>query len=340
MPTIKLAIDAMGGDFAPEITVKGAMEAIKECDDLEITLYGDEEQINKYMTSFERLHVVHAPHVIDMGEKDPISEIRRNKDSSMVMAFNAVKSKDADGVVTAGPTQAVIVAAHIVIRRIRGMKRVALCPSVPSFKETGAIILDVGANTDIKAPYMVQYAEFANIYVKEVKGISNPKCYLLNIGAEPGKGRELEKEAYKLLSNASLNFCGNIEPKEMLLSDADIIITDGYSGNIAIKTFEGAGKALGKALKEEIKATLGGKIGYLFMRKNLKRFQERFSSDKIGGAMLFGVDGVVVKAHGSSSPEAFKNAILLARKTVLGDVVNKMKDYIETHPIEVEEENA
>lgn len=326
----------MGGDFAPEITIAGAMEAIQNNPDLELVLYGDEEKINPRLTNKERIRVVHSPRIIDMGEKDPISEIRRNKDTSMVMAFSAVKNKEVDGVVTAGPTQGAIVAAHLIIRRISGMKRVALCPSVPTFKEGGAIMLDVGANIDIKPEYIVQYAQFANIYAQEVRGVKNPKCYLLNIGAEPGKGRELEKETYQLLKKAPLNFCGNIEPKEMLTSDADIIITDGYSGNIAMKTFEGTAKAFGKALKEEIKASLGGKIGYLFMRKNLKRFQERFSAEKIGGATLFGVDGIVIKAHGASSSVAFQNAIQLAYRAVKGDIVNKMKQYLSENPLEAE----
>lgn len=331
---IKLAIDAMGGDFAPEITVKGAMAAVKECKDLELVLYGDEEKIKPLLKNSERITIVHAPRVIDMGEHDPITEIRRNKDSSLVMAFQAVHDKEVEGVVTAGPTQAVIVAAHFVIKRIRGMKRVALCPNVPSFKDGGALMLDVGANTTMTAEYMLQYAEYANIYAKEVKGIANPKVYLLNIGTEPGKGRELEQEVYELLSKSeTINFCGNIEPKELLTSDADIIVTDGFTGNIAMKTFEGTAKAFGKALKEEIKSSLGGVIGFLFMKSNLKSFQERFSAEKIGGATLFGVDGTVIKGHGSSSPEAFKNAIILCRKVVEHKVVDKMKAYLEEHPL-------
>lgn len=332
---IKLAIDAMGGDYAPEITVKAAMEAIKQYPDLELVLYGDEEKIKQFLTSNERVTIVHSSKLIDMGEHDPINEIRRNKDTSMVMAFTAVKNKEVDGVVTAGPTQGAIVAAHMVIKRIKGMKRVALCPNVPSFKETGAILLDVGANTTIQPEYILQYTEYANIYVKEIKGIEKPKVYLLNIGTEPGKGRELEQRTYELLEKSeTINFCGNIEPKELLVSDADIIVTDGYTGNIAMKTFEGTAKAFGKALKEEIKKTFGGVLGYMFMKKNLKRFQDRFSAEKIGGATLFGVDGTVIKAHGSSSVEAYKNAIGLCRKAVAHGIVDKMKVYLEEHPIE------
>ena len=185
---IKLAIDAMGGDFAPEITVKGAMDAVQEFPDLELVLYGDEAKIKTYLTNSERITIVHAPRMIEMGEKDPIGEIRRNRDTSMVMAFNAVKEKEVDGVVTAGPTQGAIVAAHLVIRRIKGMKRVAICPNVPSFKKSGAIILDVGANTSIDPEHLLQFAQFANIYVKEVKGIENPIIYLST--SEPNRAKD------------------------------------------------------------------------------------------------------------------------------------------------------
>lgn len=331
---IKLAIDAMGGDFAPDITVKGALEAVKEFPDLELVLYGDLEKIKPLLADSTRITLVNAPRQIQMGEKDPISEIRNNHDTSMVMAFEAVKNKEVAGVVTAGPTQGAIVASHVIIRRIKGMKRVALCPRVPSFKEGGAIMLDVGANTDIRPEHIVQYAEYATIYTQSVSHIEKPLCALLNIGTEPGKGRELEKETFKLLAaDPILNFKGNMEPKELLTSDVDIIITDGFTGNIAMKTFEGAAKAIGVALKEEIKKTLGGKIGYLFMRKNLDAFKKRFSADEIGGASIFGVDGIVIKAHGASSAYAFKNAIRQARLAVLGDVINKMKQRIAENPI-------
>ena len=331
---IKLAIDAMGGDYAPDITVKGAMQAIKEFPDLELVLYGDRERIMPLLTDSTRITVQHAPRQIQMGEKDPITEIRNNRDTSMVTAFEAVKNREVSGVVTAGPTQGAIVAAHLIIRRIKGMKRVALCPNIPTLKEGGAIMLDVGANIEIRPEHIVQYAEFAHIYSQAVRGIENPTCALLNIGTEPGKGCELEKETYQLLSeNKLLNFKGNIEPKELLTSDIDIIITDGFTGNIAMKTFEGAAKAFGLALKDEIQKTFAGKLGYLFMRKNLSNFKQRFSADEIGGAAIFGVDGVVIKAHGSSSAYAFKNAIRQARLAVLGDVVNKMKERIQDSPI-------
>jgi phosphate acyltransferase len=335
---IKLAIDAMGGDYAPEIVVKGSMLAVQKYDDIELTLYGDEEMIKSLLTSTERITIVNAPRQIDMGEKDPISEIRRNKDTSMVMAFSAVKNKEADGAVTAGPTQGAIVAAHIVVRRIKGMKRVALCPNVPSMREGGGIMLDVGANTDIKAEHMLQHAQYASIFFRETRGVENPKVGLLNIGSEPGKGRELEKEVFHLLSeDKNINFIGNLEPKELLTADVDIILTDGFTGNIAMKTFEGAAKAMGAGLKKQIKSSVFAMMGAILMKKALKRFKKQFSADEIGGANIFGVDGVIVKAHGSSNDYAFMNAINQARVVVKGNVIDKMKQIIAENPLSEED---
>lgn len=325
---VKLAIDAMGGDFAPEQIVKGAISARNKNQDLTLVLFGKSEEIKKYITDFTRIEIVDSPRVISMGEHDPISEVRNHRDSSLVMAFRAVREKTVDGVVTAGPTQAVISAAHVHIGRIKGMKRCALCPTIPTFKDGGALMLDVGANTDIRSEHIAQYAQYAYIYAKYVKKIENPKTYLLNIGTEKGKGRELEQETYKLLKELPLNFCGNVEPKEILTSDADIIVTDGFSGNICMKSFEGTAKGMGELLKKEIKSSFGGILGAILMKKNLKRFKNHFNADLIGGANLFGVDGTVVKAHGASSALAIENAINLAYLSVKEEVVEKMKTFI------------
>lgn len=331
---IKLAIDAMGGDFAPEQIVKGVNLAIKNHNDLELVLYGKSEEIKKYLKDDPRITIVESPRVIDMGEHNPIAEVRNHRDSSLVMAFRAVRDKEVDGVVTAGPTQCVIAAAHVHVGRIKGMKRCALCPTLPTFREGGTLMLDVGANTDIRPEHIAQYTQYANFYAQEVKGIKNPKIYLLNIGTEEGKGRELEQQTYELLSKLPINFCGNVESKEILTTDADIIVTDGFTGNVAMKAFEGTAKGMGELLKKEIKSSLGGIIGALFMKRNLNRFKDHFNPDRVGGANLFGVDGTIVKAHGSSNAFAFSNAITLAYKSVKGDVVNKMKQYIAEHPFE------
>ena len=326
---IRLAIDAMGGDNAPKEIVEGVNLAVKEFDDVEFTLFGDEEQIKKYLVPSNRVKIVNAPEALSMGEKDPIRAIRSNKDLSLVRAFQAVKDKECDGAVTAGPTQGVIVAAHMIIRRIPGMKRVALCPAMPVVGGKSRLVLDVGANTDIRPEHMLQHARFASVYVKQTRGIDRPLVGLLNIGTEPGKGRELEKEAYALFEKCeAINFYGNVEPKELFTTPCDIIISDGYSGNICIKSVEGTAKAVGIILKEEIKASFFGKIGYLFMRKVFKNFKRRMSGAEVGGALVFGVDGIVTKSHGSSEAMDFKYAIAQARKACMGEVVEMMKTYL------------
>ena len=331
---IKLAIDAMGGDFGLDTTIKGSIDAVKEYSDLELVLYGDEEKINEHLKKNnlklnERISIVHSPKVVDMGEHEPIAEIKRNKDSSLVMAFNAVKKGEADGVVTSGPTQCVIIAGLMVIRRLPGMKRLALCPNMPTFNPKGTLLLDCGANTTIKPEHIVQYAQFANIYVQSTKGIKEPKCYLLNIGVEPGKGRELEQQTYELLQKAPLNFCGNIEPKEVPMSDADIVITDGFSGNIGLKSLEGAIKNVLKLMKQGIYSSLRGKIGGLFLKKTMKNLAKRLDYSKMGGALFIGVNKPVIKPHGSSDRDAFKAAVLQAVDYAGFNISDRIKEKLE-----------
>ncbi len=325
---IKIAVDAMGGDYAPKEVVEGVNLAIANNPDLYINLYGKVEEINKYLKPSERVNVVSALTKLDMGEKDPISLIRKDKELSMVKAFQAVHDKECQGAVTAGPTQGTVVAAHLIVRRMKGMKRVALCPTLPEMGGKTRLILDVGANTDIRPEHILQHAQFASIFFRETRNVQNPVVGLINIGSEPGKGRELEKEVYKLLSeDETINFYGNIEPKEMLTSPCDILVTDGYSGNLVMKTLEGTAKEVGNILKEEINKSLLAKIGYvLFMKKTLKNFKNRLNSEEVGGAVVFGVDGIIVKAHGNSSAYAFSKAIELCMRAIKGNVVELMKE--------------
>ena len=327
---IKIAVDAMGGDFAPKITVLGAMDAVKQFEDIEITLFGDQDKINDFLIAHPRIKVEQTTQVIDMGEKDPIRAIRNNKDSSMVRAMYSVKEGQTQALVSAGPTQAIIAGAHLVIKRMPLMHRVALAPIIPSTDGRGRILLDVGANIELRSEHLLELALYATITAKEYLGIKNPKVALINIGSEEGKGRELEKETFQLLKNhPMINFMGNIEGKEVLSTDADIMLTDGYTGNVLMKTVEGTAKAMGSMLKEEIKSSLGGKIGYLFMKKNLKRFSKRLDASEIGGAMIFGIQAPVIKAHGSSSAYAFKNAIAQAHLFVKNDVLNQVNEALE-----------
>ena len=324
---IKIAVDAMGGDFAPEQIVKGVNLAIKNNKDLFINLYGKEEEIAKYLDKSDRVVVINADHKLDMGEKDPVSVIRRDKELSMVKAFQAVRDKECAGAVTAGPTQGAVVAAHLVVRRMKGMKRVALCPQLPNVFGKSRIMLDVGANTDIRPEHILQHAQYASIFYRETRGVEKPLVGLINIGTEPGKGRDQEKEVFKLLSeDENINFFGNVEPKDMLTTECDILVTDGFSGNLVMKTMEGTAKAVGSLLKQEIKKSFRSKIGALFMRKSLNTFKSTLNSEEVGGAVVFGVDGTIVKAHGNSSAYAFSKAIELCVKAVKGNVVETMKE--------------
>lgn len=324
---IKIAIDAMGGDNAPIEIVKGCELALSKFDDIELVLYGDEQEIKKHLKSDNRVRIVHTTQVIDMGVKDPVSAIRSMKDASLVKAMRSVKEGQEQAVVSAGPTQALIVGAHLIIKRMEKMHRVALAPIIPSLDQKGRILLDVGANIELRPEHMLELAIYATVTAKSYLGIDNPTVALMNVGTEEGKGRELEKETFKLLKESPIiNFLGNIEGKEIMSTTANIILTDGYTGNIMMKTIEGTAKAMGSMLKEEIKSSIGGKIGYLFMKKNLKRFQKRMDASEIGGAMIFGINAPVIKAHGSSNAYAFSNAIRQARLFVKNEIVAKVSD--------------
>ncbi len=314
---IRIGVDANGGDFGVEATVPGSMRAIQMYKDIEIVLYGDENKIKPLLTNSERISIVHTAVTMDMGEHNPVHAVRTMKDSSLDMVMYACKRGEVDCVVTSGPTQCVIMASHLIIRRLQQMDRVALCPIIPNYDGRARLILDVGANIELKPEHIGQFAIFATIAAKKVLGFENPTVGLLNIGSEPGKGREQEQETYKYLSELKgIDFKGNVEPNELIDCKTDIVVTDGFTGNIAIKTLEGTAKGMGRMLKDEIKSSFGGKFGYLFMRKNIKRFAKRMDTKEVGGAMIFGVSAPVVKAHGNSDGYAFSSAIKQARLMV------------------------
>lgn len=328
---IKIAIDAMGGDFAPKEQVEGAVMAIKNIDDIELTLYGDEVEIRKYLTDETRITIVQSEGVIDMGEKDPIAAIRGNRKSSMALALSSVRSGDNSAIVSSGATQALIAGAHILVGRLKQMKRTAIAPLIPRIDGGTTILLDAGGNLEIKPEFMVQQAYFAQVYSKEVLNIKNPKLGLLNIGTEPGKGRQLDKDVFKLFTdNDKINFIGNIESKEILDPPCDILISDGFTANMVMKTIVGTAKGMGKMLKQELKKGFFGKLGMLLSAKNLKRFKRRLNPEEIGGAMIYGLKGVVVKAQGSSTNVGFYNAIRQAAIIVRTDVLNKVKTILES----------
>lgn len=334
----KIGVDAMGGDYGVNTTVKGAMEAIQKFKDIEIVLYGKEKEITPLLTNKERITIKECADVLSMGEKDPVKAIRQMRNSaSLCVLMNDAKEGLVDAVVTSGPTQCVVVGAHILIRRLKAVERIALCPIIPNLDGKPRLLLDVGANVELKPEHIVLLAKFSSIVAKRILGYESPKVGLLNIGSEPGKGRSVDKDTYYALqAELKDNFYGNVEANEVLNSPSEIIITDGFTGNVCMKTLEGTAKAMGKMLKEEIKSSLGGIIGYLFMKKNLKRFQKRMDSSEIGGAMILGVGVPVIKAHGNSEPYAFYNAIRQAYNMVKEEVI---KHIIEASKEELNEEH-
>ena len=329
---VKLALDAMGGDLAPKMPVLAALIGLKEYPDLDITLYGDENKIKEHLNGFEseRLHIVHTDTYLDMGEHDPVGAIRRDPNLSLVLAMKACKNKEVDALVTAGPTQCVIVGAHLVIRKMPGMQRVALCPILPSVDGKNRLMLDVGANVELRPEHLENLAIYAQSLAKIVLNVENPRVGLLNIGTEEGKGRQVDQETYQLLKNSKdVNFVGNIETKDILNPDCEIMLTDGFTGNMVLKTVEGTAKGTGQILKEEIKKTFWGKIGALFMKKNLASYKRRLSGEDVGGAMLCGVAVPVVKAHGSSNDReifySIRRAYSLVKKNLVEEVMKSME---------------
>ncbi len=339
---IKIGLDANGGDFGVNSTVPGAMKAIEKFNDIEIVLYGDSDKIKPLLTNSERITIVDAKDTISMGEEDPFRAIRKSKESSLVKAMTGAKNKEVDAVVTSGPTQAVVMATHIIVKRLPKIERVALCPIIPNRDGRGRLMLDVGANVELKPEHLGQFAIFATVAAKEILGIENPKVGYLNIGSEPGKGRQLDKEAFKYLSNLEgINFYGNIEGDSLLDAPVDIVLAEGYGGNIALKTAEGTLKAFGRMLKDGIKSSFSAKIGYLFMKGTLKKIIKNVSSSEVGGAMIFGVDSNVVKAHGNSNADAIMNAIKQARTMVDKNIIDKVMEKLpENIDIASKEEEA
>lgn len=330
MELIKIAVDGMGGDFAPEQICKGSVEAVTKYDNIELTIYGDVGTLKKLLPTHPRIKVVDTPYFLDMGIEDPLSEYRRNKKHSMFMAMDAVSKGEADAVVSAGPTQALIVGSHFIVKRMKGMRKLGIAPVFPSAEGNPKILIDAGANLDLKPEHLESFALFGSLILQEVYEVDKPKVGLINIGTEPAKGRELERETYELLEqNNYINFAGNIEPKEVLDNTADVLISDGFTANIVMKTMEGTIRGLAKILKRELTKTFIRKLATgLFLRGAIKDFRKQLDPNEIGGAMIIGAAKPVVKAHGSSNAFAFSNAIRQAKLLVEKDVLNKVSSQL------------
>ncbi len=333
MQTITIAVDAMGGDNAPNAIVEGCLTALKEMNDIRITLCGPEETIRPLLSGagdlMNRINIINAPDVISMHEA-PMMAVRKKVDSSMVRAMLELKTGNADAFVSAGSTGAVLAGGMIRVGRIRGIDRPALAPILPG-RNKPFMLIDSGANVDCQAEYLVQFGMMGSIYMEKVLGVKNPSVGLVNIGAEEEKGNQMSKKAFGLMKEQKVfNFVGNVEAREIPTGDVDVIACDGFDGNIILKYTEGLASTLTGVLKEEL---LGGglkeKIGALLIKPALKRFKGRLDSEEHGGAPLLGVNAPMIKAHGSSEARGIKNAIRQARTMVQGDVTGKIREAVE-----------
>ena len=325
---MRIAVDAMGGDFAPKEMVQGALLALKQDRRIELMLVGDEEKINAELADHsgdkDRIHIVHASEVIGFDEQ-PTVAIRKKKNSSIVVGLNLVKNKEADAFVSAGSTGALLAGGLFILGRIKGVSRPALTVFIPTPKGN-PMLLDVGANADLKAKSLREFAIMGSLYAEKIVGKKNPRVALLNNGSEEGKGSELTKEAYRLIAaQENINFIGNIEGRDVTEAIADVIVTDGFTGNIYIKTAEGIAGVIMNTLKQSFLSSTKGKIAALLMKNNLKTLKSAFNSEEVGGAPFLGVDGVLIKAHGNSNAYAFSNAIFQAQRALDANYIEELK---------------
>lgn len=324
-----IAIDAMGGDFAPKAVVEGALLALQETgEDVCLSLYGDEAQIRACLEgqSYDggRLKIVPCTEVISC-EEAPAAAVRQKKDSSMVRAAQAVAQGEADCFLSGGSSGAVLTAGTLIIRRIKGIQRPALATLIPNMQGGYTMLVDSGANADCKSVYLVQFAHMGAAYMQWVMGVEDPRIGLLNNGAEAEKGNELTKETYALLEQEpGIRFAGNAEARELMSGDFDVLVADGFSGNVLLKGTEGAAKAITAMLKTELMGTLRGMLGGAISKPAFAALKKRMDYKEVGGAPLLGVNGGVIKAHGSSDGRAFKNAILQGEKLVRGSVTEQI----------------
>jgi phosphate acyltransferase len=305
-----IAVDGMGGDNSPKCIVEGVIKAI-ENKDLKIIIVGKEkllyEELNKYEYDKDKIQVINAEEIIEVNEH-PVMAIRKKKDSSLRVVLELVKDKKADAVISAGSTGALLAGSTLLIGRIKGIDRPALAPIVPG-KNGPFMLIDVGANAECKPINLLQFAQMGKVYFENVLNYKNPSIGLINIGAEEEKGNELTKATYKLLKESGLNFSGNVEPRDILKGDIQVLVSDGFVGNTVLKTFEGAVETIFDLLKENIMSSLTTKIGGLLLKPVFKSFKKRFDYKEYGGAAFLGVNGICIKAHGSSDGKAIMNAI-------------------------------
>ena len=331
---MKIAIDAMGGDHAPKEIVLGAMKSIETFRDLQITLIGDETKIKAYLTNPERIEILHTEEVI-LPTDEPVRAVRKKKTASMVLMARQVADGLADACVSAGNTGALMAAGLFVVGRIEGIDRPALAPTLPTIGGEGFLLLDVGANVDAKPEHLLQYAVMGSIYSQQVRGIEKPRVGLLNIGTEAKKGTELTKKTFELLQEADLHFIGNIEARDLLDGVADVVVTDGFTGNMVLKTTEGTALSIFKMLKTTLMSSLKSKVAAAILKPDLYKLKNKLDYSEYGGAGLFGLKSPVIKAHGSSDANSIYNAVRQAREMVEKDVSALIKQSVSQHEVTI-----
>ncbi|MCT2538004.1 phosphate acyltransferase PlsX [Aquibacillus koreensis] len=334
---MRIAIDAMGGDHAPKEVVLGAMEAVDNIKDLQITLIGDENQISKYLTNTSNIEVIHTTEMIT-GEDEPVRAVRRKKNASLVLMANEVKEKRADACISAGNTGALMSAGLFIVGRMKGIDRPALSPTLPTQDGTGFLLLDVGANVDAKPQHLLQYAIMGSIYTEKVRGVTRPRVGLLNVGTEDGKGNDLTKKAFDLLKDAPIHFVGNVEARDLLNGVADVVVTDGFTGNVALKTIEGTALTMFSMIKQTFMSSLKTKLAAGLVKNDLRGLKNQLDYSEYGGAGLFGLASPVIKAHGSSNARAIFSAIKQACHMVENNVTETIENTVDSLQLIKEEE--
>lgn len=327
----KIALDAMGGDNAPAEIVKGAVDAVAGRNDIKIFLVGQEdvvaEELSKYSYAKEQIEIVHAEEVIETAEP-PVVAIRKKKQSSIVVGMNMVKQKEVDAFVSAGSSGAVLVGGQVIVGRIKGIERPPLAPLIPTEKGV-SLLIDCGANVDARASHLVQFAKMGSIYMENVLGIKNPRVAIVNIGAEEEKGNALVKETFPLLKECSdINFVGSIEAREIPKGEADVIVCEAFVGNVILKLYEGLSATLIGVIKKGMMSTLKSKIGAALALPALKGTIKTFDASQYGGAPLLGLNGLVVKTHGSSKAKEITNSIYQCVTFKQEDINGKIKKNI------------
>lgn len=332
MQTItKVVLDAMGGDNAPEAPVQGAVDAVNARDDIKVYLVGQEdvvkEELSKYTYPEDHIEVIHASEVIEMAEP-PVEAIRKKKQSSIVVGMNMVKQREADAFVSAGSSGAVLVGGQVLVGRIKGIQRPPLAPLIPTEKGV-SLLIDCGANVDARAEHLVQFAKMGSIYMENIVGVKNPRVAIVNIGAEEEKGNALVKETIPLLKECKgINFVGSIEAREIPRGQADVIVCEAFVGNVILKLYEGLSSTLIGVIKKGLMSTLKSKIGAALALPALKKTLKDFDATEYGGAPLLGLNGLVVKTHGSSKAKEITNSILQCVSFKEQDINGKIKENI------------